>query len=339
MQHAVAESIDLASSVLIVAEIGNNHEGDPATAAKLVRAAASAGVQGVKFQTFRTEHYVSPKDTARFERLKRFELEPVVLAELAAEAHELGLKFLSTPLDLGSVDVLEPLVDAYKVASGDADFYPLLTRIALTRKPVIVSSGVSDLTRVRRALDCIREGWKTVGFDGQIIVLHCVSCYPVEPQSANLNAIRTLADTFGLPVGYSDHMAGIEAAVIAVAAGARVVEKHFTLDKSYSDFRDHQLSADPSEMRELVRRARAVTEMLGDGRKVVMPCERDAVDSIRRSIAASRDLARGHRLQWDDLTWIRPAGRLEPGMEQVVLGRSLRRSVTAGEALESSDFA
>jgi len=253
-------------------------------------------------------------------------------------ARSLGLLFISTPLDLSSAEFLEGIVDAYKIASGDNNFYPLIARVVRTGKPVIISSGASDFGQVVRTVTYVKEQWVEHHIKGQLAILHCVSSYPVPNHEANLFAVRFLSQLPGVTVGYSDHTIGLDASLAAVALGARIIEKHFTLDKHFSDFRDHQLSADPREMHELVRRVRAVTLMLGSGEKVVQSCEEAGASAIRRSIAASTDLPQGHRLMWSDLMWIRPAGGLAPGEEDLLVGRTLKRNIQFGEQLLGSDF-
>lgn len=333
-------SIDTSVRVAVVAEIGNNHEGRLDVARELVRQAAAAGADAVKFQTFDTDHYVSRRDAARHARLKSFELGAPAFAELAQLARSLGLGFISTPFDLGSAAVLEPLVDAFKIASGDNTFYPLIARVAGSGKPIIVSCGLSDLGEVRTTVEFVRREWAARGVDpgGRLAVLHCVSAYPTPAEQANLAAVKTLGTVLDCCVGYSDHTVGPEASVLAVALGARVVEKHFTLDKHFSDFRDHQLSADPAELRELVARIRAATTLLGSGAKVPQPAEAAGRETLRRSIVAGADLRRGHRLTLGDLTWIRPGGGLAPGQEHLLVGRRLARDVAFGEALTLADL-
>jgi sialic acid synthase SpsE len=321
--------------VLIVAEIGNNHEGDVAVARELVDAAAQAGVDAVKFQTFRTEHYVSRLDAERFARLERFRLSFDEFEELASLAHERGLLFVSTPFDLESAAFLGGVADAIKIASGDNDFQPLLVRAAQTGLPMIVSTGLAEIPTIRATVDLIRREWD--GADPGLAVLHCVSAYPVPAGEVQLRAISALAAELDCVVGFSDHTAGLDAAPLAVALGARVVEKHFTLDRQYSDFRDHQLSADPVELAELVRRVRGAEEMLGAAEKLVQPSERDGVVALRRSVAALHDLPSGHVVAGEDLTWIRPGGGLMPGDETLLIGRTLRRAVAAGEQLALDD--
>jgi len=320
-------SFDTAERVLVVAEVGNNHEGDPDVARELVRRAAEAGAHAVKFQTFRAEGIVRARDEARFAQLRGYELEPEVVRELAELAHSLGLAFMSTPLDLEAVELLQPLVDAYKIASGDNDFFPLLESVGRTGKPVVVSTGLVDIEGARTAKEAVEaEG-------AEVAVLHAVTAYPAPPEAVNLAAIPALGQTLGCTVGYSDHTLRNDACVAAVAVGARIIEKHFTLDHDQSDFRDHKLAADPGELRDLVERVAAIETLLGDPDKRMQSAEADLERAVRRSIAAARDLSSGHVLASEDLAWLRPRDGLAPGQEDRLLGRKLTRDVPMGDSI------
>jgi sialic acid synthase SpsE len=303
----------------------------------MVLEAARAGAQAVKFQTFVPERLVSPLQAERLAVLRRFQLSRDQFAELAGLARDQGLAFLSTPFDPDSARFLDRLVPAFKIASGDNDFWPLLEAVAATGKPVLLSTGLSGLAQVRRSLDFLREAWAGSGVEGRAVVMHCVSSYPTPAEEANLAALGPLAG-LGQTVGYSDHTLGIEAAVMAVALGARVVEKHFTLDKRLSDFRDHQLSADPEEMAELVRRVRLAESLLGGGGKGLRECEREVAVAARRSVVAGRDLPAGTVLGLDDLDWLRPGGGLPPGGERELIGRRLAAAKRCGEMILPDDL-
>jgi sialic acid synthase SpsE len=330
-------SFDTGQRVLVVAEIGNNHEGSVGVARRLVEEAAACGADAVKFQTFKTEAFVRRSDTRRFDQLKRFEFSARDFADLAEAARALKLLFLSTPLDLGSVDALDPIVDAFKIASGDNDFYPLLARVASAGKPLILSSGASDLDQIQRSVSFLQASTKAGRSRADIAVLHCVSSYPAPLEEANLRSIPFLMQKLSLTIGYSDHTLSPDAALLAVGLGARIVEKHFTLDKNFSDFRDHRISADPEDLRALVRRIREAEALLGAFDKRVQTCEEALVPLIRRAIVAATALPEGHRIAAADLTWLRPAGKLRPGDEAQLIGKRLRRPVVAGEALSASD--
>lgn len=325
--------IDLDREVLVIAEIGNNHEGNFALAQELVGLAAETGAQAVKFQTFKTEHYVSSRDEARYKRLKSFELSYEQFTQLARQAKDAGLMFISTPFDLKSAEFLDTIVECFKIASGDNTFYPLLSRVADSGKPVLLSTGLADLAQVRRSVAHIQSRWVSRGIRQDIAALHCVSSYPVPPAEANLRAIAKMREELNITIGYSDHCMGITAALLSVGLGARVVEKHFTINKNYSTFRDHQLSSDPNELKELVNRIRDANLMLGSGEKTPQPCESQSSEAMRRSIVTIRSLEAGHVVALDDLTWVRPGGGLAPGNEDLVTGRKLLKSVSAGTQL------
>lgn len=324
---------DTDKKVMVVAEIGNNHEGDFNLAEKLIDLAAEAGADAVKFQTFTAEQFVSYIDRKCFERMKSFELSPDQFCDLSAMAKKAGMLFLSTPLDIPSVLVLKPLVSAMKIASGDIAFFALLEAVAQSGKPIILSTGLATTKEIREAKETIESTWDNLGISQELAILHCVSSYPVPSEQVNLGAIHQLEKEFQCTVGYSDHALGIDAAALSVALGARIVEKHFTIDKNYSDFRDHKLAADPKELRELVNRVELVTKLMGDGKKVPQNCELSSAHGIRRSIAAKHDLNPGTIINLDDLIWIRPAGGLTPGQEHLVVGRRIEKFIKSGQQI------
>jgi N,N'-diacetyllegionaminate synthase len=328
-------SVDLDKDVLIVAEIGNNHEGDVALAEDLIAAAANAGAQAVKFQTIFPERLVAPDQVARLAQLRRFQLSAEDHARLAAAAKRAGVMFMSTPFCLEAVELLDLLVPAFKIASGDNNFLPLLEKVAETAKPIILSTGMADAAGIAFATAAIERVWSANHAAPGVVLLHCVSAYPTEVADANLRAITSLG-RLGHYVGYSDHTLGVDAAVLSVGLGARVIEKHFTDSKTRSSFRDHALSANPREMNELVERVKTANILLGDGVKRTMDSEKATAAAARRSIASARDLPAGHVLSWQDLDWLRPSGGLAPGQEHVVLGKTLRAAVTAGTQLSAS---
>jgi N,N'-diacetyllegionaminate synthase len=324
---------DLAEKILIVAEIGNNHEGNFEVACRMLEAAADAGVDAVKFQTFQTRLFTSNADPARFERLSKFELTQPQFAKLAELAQSRGIIFFSTPLDLESAKFLASIVPVWKVASGDNNFWPLIEYVSSSGKPVIISTGMADLAQIQRTV----EFANAKGAAGRLALLHCIAAYPVPAAEVNLRAIPALAAATGCPVGWSDHTLTTDACLAAAAIGARILEKHFTLDKNFSAFRDHQLSADPAEMRQIVDGVRRIETLLGAPAKAVQPSEQATITPARRSIAAARDLPRGHRLASTDLMWVRPATGLPPGEERRVVQRTLARDVKTGEAITERD--
>lgn len=330
--------VDTDQQVLIIAEVGNNHEGDVELAKAMVCSVAEAGADAVKFQTIVPERLVSGDQPERLAQLNRFQLDYDHFVELKQVADAVGVLFLSTPFDIESARFLDGLVPAFKIASGDNDFFPLLDTVARTGKPLIVSAGLAGLDGISRTADFVRDVWERHGIEGALAVLHCVASYPTPPEAASLASIEALKELDAV-VGYSDHTLGIEAAVLSVAAGARVVEKHFTFNKAHSDFRDHQLSADPVEMAELVRRIREATTLMGAGSETRTDVEAANLIPVRRSIAARRDLEPGETIRYEDLTWLRPGNGFRPGEEDAVVGRSVVRTIAAGHLIWPDDLA
>ena len=321
----------------LIAEAGVNHNGRLDLALRLVDAAARAGADAVKFQTFRAEALASSSApqaayqrrsgrSSQLEMLKRLELSPEAHRKVRARCRARGVEFLSTPFDEASADFLDALgVRAFKIASPDAANPRLLAHVARKRKPVFLSTGMCTLAEVRDAVRTLKAG----GARG-IAVLHCVSSYPTPPDQANLRAIPTLARALKLPVGYSDHTTGLEASFAAAALGARVIEKHFTLDKSLPG-PDHAMSLDPGELARLASGLRLVAAELGDGIKRPQPCEADVVRVARRSLVFARDMAAGERIGDGDLAVKRPGTGLPPKAWDRTVGRRLRRAARADE--------
>ncbi len=325
--------VDTDREVLVIAEIGNNHEGSYTLAEELIGRAAEAGADAVKFQSIIPEKLASSRDMDRIVQLHRFQLSQEQMEKLKSIADREGVLFLCTPFALESVAFLNNLVPAFKVASGDNNFYPLLAAIAGTGKPILLSTGMAGLEEVKGVVAFLHNTWNNYAIPpASLAVLHCVVSYPTPPDEANLLVIRTL-QTLGVTVGYSDHTLGIEAAVLACALGARIIEKHFTIDKTYSTYRDHQLSADPSEFKKMVERIKEAQVLLGDGEKRVMDCERENLARVRRIIVAGRHLKAGDIITWKDLNWVRLGHGLAPGYEDSLIGRRARAAIDEGDAI------
>lgn len=331
-------SRDTKKEVLIIAEIGNNHEGSFEAAVKMIKAAAFAGAHAVKFQSIRAESLVSSSNAERFKQLKSFELSRGQYRKLSRIAREEGILFLSTPFDIESVHFLDRIVPAFKIASGDNDFYPLLEEVALTGKPIIMSSGLAGLKQINKVKMFIEKKWKKMGIKQELAILHCVSSYPVPLEEANLSAITTLRRQLNCMVGYSDHTVGIEAAVISAALGARIIEKHFTLDKNYSSFRDHKLSADPKEFAQMVKRIKETLLMLGDGKKMLQKSELNNLNKMRRSMVAQKKLLEGAILEAKDIAWLRVGEGIPPSLADKMLGKRILRTIKKDEPVLLKDL-
>lgn len=332
------KDIDLTREILVVAEVGNNHEGSYALAEKLIGLAAEAGARAVKFQTFRTKNFIASCEKERIRQLKKYELSYAQFEKLKKVADREGIMFLSTPFDIDSAMFLEPLVPAFKVSSGDNNFLPMIEYIAMTGKPVVLSAGMAGFEEIAVTKEFIFDIWRKKSVEpDRLAILHCVSNYPTKPYDANLSFMNELKD-LDVTVGYSDHTMGIEAALLSVAMGARIIEKHFTIDKKYSDFRDHSISADPKELKRLVRKIKHVEAILGGTKKHLLRCEESVAERARRSIAAKLDMRAGTKIQIDGLTWLRPALGLSVGEEWKVLGRVLKKGKKAGDLIELADL-
>jgi N,N'-diacetyllegionaminate synthase len=333
--------IGLGNPCFIIAEAGVNHNGDLALARQLVDAAKAAGADAVKFQTFRAERLVTaqaPKadyqkqttleTESQLTMLKRLELTHAMHVDLIAYCRDCGILFLSTPFEEDSADELIALgLKLLKLPSGEITNFPFLRHVALKQIPVILSTGMASLGEVEQAVEIFRD----VG-NSKLILLHCVSNYPADPSDCNLRAMRTLRAAFELPVGFSDHTPGISVALAAVALGACVIEKHFTLDRALPG-PDHQASLEPDELAALVRGIRIVESALGDGRKACRGSERNTAEIARKSIVAACEIPPGTVITNEMLVMLRPGTGLPASMLQIIAGRKARKSISAGSLL------
>lgn len=339
-------TIGTGSPCFVIAEAGVNHNGDLALAHRLIDVAADAGADAVKFQTFRTDRLVTasaPKakyqqettgaGEGQAEMLRRLELSPDSHAELQAHCADKGILFLSTPFDEESLDLLVELsVPAIKIGSGDLTNHLLLRRAARTGLPLLISTGMATLGEVDLAIRAVQAAGA-----GEVVLFHCVSSYPAAADDTNLRSMHTLAAAFGVPVGLSDHTVGIEVSLAAVALGAAVLEKHFTLDRALQG-PDHRASLTPSELGALVRGVRLVEAALGSPVKEPMSSETDTRLIARRSLAMARDAHAGETITEAMLTALRPAGGICPSRLSLVLGRTLTRGMKASQVLEWTDL-
>ena len=301
----------------VVAEVGINHNGDFNLAKESILAAKNAGADAVKIQTFKTDKFIHPSNP-EFEEIKSYELTYEEQTELFKIAQKEGIILISTPEDFESIDFLESVnVPAYKIASMDMNFHLFVEYIAKKRKPVILSTGMSYLDEVREAVKIIESAGNT-----DIILLHCVSTYPTQFEDVNLRAIETLKKDFSYPVGFSDHTIGIEAACISAILGACVIEKHFTLDKDLPG-PDHKSSADPKDLRGLVRFIDAFKNTMGNGEKKPAPSERKARIEKRRGIYSNIPLKKGEIISLDKLKFLSPSGGIDVRDVSLLLGKKV----------------
>lgn len=327
--------------LFVIAELGLNHGGSLDAALALVDAAASAGASAVKLQTIDADRLVAedcppPAHVAVAslrEFFRRFELDERAHGVIAARARSHRMAFMSTPFDESAVDMLDRVgCDALKIASGDITHRHLIERAARTGRPLVISTGMSDLKDVADAL-----GWARAAGAAQVALLQCVSAYPAPAGSENLAAIAELARVFQVPVGLSDHTTAPLAAPLAVALGAVIYERHFVLDAASAGV-DADVSATPAGLAQIIQMAADARQALGHGRKTCMPAEAVNVRASRRSLYALTSLAAGEVVTEDVVVALRPAGGLDASRWQELIGVRLTREVRAGAVFVDSDI-
>lgn len=330
----------------IIAEAGVNHNGDVDLACRLIDRAAEAEADAVKFQTFDPELLVSPdarqadyqaantgKAESQLAMLRRLTLSHEAVGVAKEHAAQRGIIFLSTAFDESSADFLEQLgVAAFKIASGEITNHPLLAHVARKGRPLLLSTGMSTLDEVASAVGIVRANGNP-----PLALFHCVTNYPAAAIESNLRAMDTMREAFGVPVGWSDHTNGITIGLAAVARGAALLEKHFTLDRSLPG-PDHAASIEPEELRDLVRAARDIEVAVGDGVKRPTPAELRIRPVVRRSLHLRRDLPGGHVLTADDVVALRPEGGIAPSALAAVVGQRLRERQSRGHLLRETDL-
>lgn len=325
----------------IIAEAGVNHNGDVNLAKKLVNAAAAAGADAVKFQTFTAEAIVTRNaekapyqkevtgvGESQYEMLKKLELSEVAHRELQDYSEKQRIIFLSTPYDSLSIDFLAELgVAAFKVSSADITNLPLLKHMAALKLPVILSTGMATIEEIGDALEILKKN----GCE-DVALLHCVFNYPARVEDVNLRVMATLEKTFGLPVGYSDHTMGIEVSLAAAALGARIIEKHFTLDRKLPG-PDHHASLEPGELKEMVAGIRNIEKAMGAAVKRISAAEEQNRLVCRRSIVAAKDIPEGSVITGDMLAAKRPGMGISPKYFEKIVGTKALRNIKKDELL------
>jgi N,N'-diacetyllegionaminate synthase len=338
--------IGLGNPCFIIAEAGVNHNGDVIIAKKLIDVAVAAGADAVKFQTFRTEEvmihqaekaeyqkFQTDSSETQFDMVKKLELSENNFFDLSKYASKRGIVFLSTPFDLGSVDVLEKIgVPVYKIPSGEITNYPLLKKIASFGKPIILSTGMANLGEIESALKILKlEG------ANNIILLHCITSYPALYEDLNLKVIKTLECSFHLPVGFSDHSLGLVGSIGAVALGAVVIEKHFTLD-NLMEGPDHKSSLNPEELKNLVEDIRILEKSLGTGDKSICKNEQEIKKVARKSIVARTFIKKNQLITEEMVSIKRPGTGIESRYLPIVVGKKSKKDLTPDSMIRFEDL-
>lgn len=328
----------------IIAEAGVNHNGSLKIARKMVDAACQAGADAIKFQTFAAEEMATPrahrtpyqkKETggrsSQLSMLKKMELGAAAHKALISHCAKKNIVFLSSPFDLKSIELLDDLgVGIFKIPSGEITNLPYLRKIGNLKKRVILSTGMSNLKEIEKALDVlIRAGVRK----RNIVILHCNTEYPTPPEDVNLRAMVTIRDVFGVNVGYSDHTLGIEVPIAAVVLGAGVIEKHFTLNKNMPG-PDHKASLEPAELKKMVRAIRKTEKILGNGKKKISRSERKNIKAVRKSIVAARPVKKGERFTEENLGVKRPGTGLSPMKWDRIVGMTAKKDFAYNEPIK-----
>lgn len=332
--------------VYIIAEAGVNHNGSIENAKKLVDVAVLAGADAVKFQTFKVEKVVckdakkadyqkitTAQNESQYDMLKKLELTRSMHEELIKYCDEKNIDFLSTAFDCDSMHYLINLgINTIKIPSGEITNYPYLTEIGKTKKKVIISTGMSTLEEVRSAIGVLRRNGSE-----NIIALHCNTAYPTPFQDVNLNAMLTIRDALNIRVGYSDHTLGIEVPIAAVAMGATVIEKHFTLDRNMEG-PDHKASLEPNELREMVKAIRNIEKALGEKEKRPSESERDNIKIARKSIVAKRKICIGDKFSIENITTKRPGTGISPMYWNMIINRKSKQEYEIDELISNKEL-
>jgi N,N'-diacetyllegionaminate synthase len=331
----------MADRILIIAEAGVNHNGSLEIAKKLIDTAKECGADIVKFQTAKLSSLVSksaPMAEYQKENIGKEESQKEMLSKLllpfddykilADYCKTMGIKFLSTPFDAESIEFLDPLLDIWKIPSGEITNYPYLVKIAKTGKDIILSTGMCTMQEVEAAIKVLKENGA-----GKITILHCTTNYPTPMEDVNLKAMLSLKESFGCDVGYSDHTRGIEVPIAAAALGATVLEKHFTLDRNMEG-PDHKASLEPEELKEMVQAVRNIEKALGTGIKEPTEAELKNRLVARKSIVAAKDIKMGELFTEDNITTKRPGSGISPMRWKDVIGTKAVRDFEEDELIE-----
>lgn len=331
--------VDIRKRPLIVAEIGINHNGDVNLAKEMIDAAKESGADVVKFQVFSPERLFvesfakskqikfDEENLTLWEFLEKVSLSWKEIEELKEYSEEKKIGFLATPFSFEDADFLESInIEAFKIASPDLSNYPFLEHIAKKRKPIILSSGTSTLAEIEKAINILRS------FNIPMVLLHCVSLYPVDPEKIHIKSIQTLKKIFGIPVGFSDHTLGVHIPIVAIALGAQVIEKHFTIDKSLPG-PDQACSMTPNELKILRKAADEVWKALGKDWKDISEEELEVSKISRRSIVTKCEIKKGEVITSEKITFKRPGIGIEPGQLLYVIGKTAKFDIKKDEII------
>lgn len=349
-------------NIVVIAEAGVNHNGDLNLGLKLIDAAAAAGSDFVKFQSFKAENLVTEtaekadyqkentgNNDSQFSMLKKLEMNLKMQNAFIERCKEKNIMFLSTPFDEEMADQLEEIVPLFKIPSGELTNLPFIEHLAKKKKPIILSTGMASLEEVKESVDLIRSTWKSSGYQEaeyvlengkklpSLIVLHCTTAYPTPMNQVNLLAMKEIEREVKVPVGYSDHTLGIEVPIASAALGACLIEKHFTLDREMEG-PDHKASLEPQELIDMCSGVRNISEALGDGKKQAVEIEKVNIAVARKSIHYSKSLEKGDKASLSDFVMKRPGGGLAPKEVKELVGKVMNIAAEKNQIVTRNDF-
>jgi len=331
----------LKNPVYYIAEIGGNHEGDYTYAKELTRLAIKSGADAIKFQLYTGDTLVSRVESPdRNSHFKKFELDTKDYFSIAKYCIDNGVEFMASVWDAELLNSFNPRINIHKVGSGDLTCYPLIKMLVETKKPIILSTGLSAMQEVADVVRYIESLDKEYISDKKLALLQCTSSYPTPDEDANINAMIALRDEFNLPVGYSDHTIGTDAIEVAVALGAEIIEKHFTDCRDGKEFRDHKVSLTTAETSGFLNKAKKIQTLLGRKEKYLTESEKQSEHhiSFRRSIYAAMDIRKGEMLSEDNLTYLRPAHGVSACQYDELIGKVTKKDIKCYEVVRESDI-
>ena len=324
---------NLNKDILYIAEIGVNHEGSIARCKKIIKQAKEAGADVVKFQCFTPEKYVSVGEK-KFKVIKNFFLSQNDFDHIIKYCNKIKIKYLFTPVSHDWINYLKKKNEVIKIASGDLNFDYLLKSATYNNLKIILSTGISDKIEIARALKIIKKKYKKETLNKKVVLMHCVSNYPVEDKDANILSVKYLKDKFKLVTGYSNHVIGINACLASICMGARVIEFHFTDDKNRK-FRDHKLSLNKNDVKKLISIGNNFNELFGKYEKEVTKNLRKVKKTLMKGIIANKNLSKNQKLSLKDLTYARPAKYFAANQINRLIGRRLKKDIKKGHLIKN----
>ncbi len=326
------------NSLIIVAEIGVNHEGSKENCAKIIKLAAEVGCKYVKLQSYTTDRYASKDDKGRYERVDRFGLSIEDFISLYEYSKKLGVSMISTPLSEDWVDKLAPYCSILKIASGDLTFQPVIEKAAKSGRSIIMSTGASTVDEIDQAVSWVEN---IVGSDylvERLALMHCVASYPTPINQANVLSVPFLKERYNLRVGYSNHVESYVPCISAVALGADIIEVHFTDKKEGRSFRDHSLSLNQSDLKNLISFSNEVKVSLGKKEKVVQDCEQESVNALRKGLVAAVDIKQGEIIGTKHIKFARPAHYFVSSESHKLIGKKIKNDLKSGFLFKENMF-